>query len=93
MIPSSCRPSRDVVSTRVGDEVVLVHLITERILALNCTAARLWELLCAGASWVDIKQLMLGEFDVTETQLAAELEGLLASLRTEQLIDPGEETA
>jgi hypothetical protein len=91
MIPTSFRPSPDVVSTRVGDEVVLVHLGTERILSLNCTAARLWDLLCAGTDWADVKQMMLDEFDVTEAQLAAELERLLASLRTEQVVDPSQE--
>jgi hypothetical protein len=88
VIPSRFRSSPDVVATRLGDEVVLVHLGTERILALNSTAARLWELLRAGTSLADVKQMMLAEFDVTELQLVAELEGLLASLRTEQLIVP-----
>lgn len=88
VIPSNFRPRPDVVSTRLGEELVLVHLGTERILALNSTAARLWELLCAGTSLADVKQMMLAEFDVTEVQLAAELEALLASLRTEQLIAP-----
>ena len=88
VIPSHFRSSPDVVATRLGDEVVLVHLGTERILALNSTAARLWELLCAGTSLADVKQMMLAEFHVTEVQLAAELEGLLASLRTEHLIVP-----
>jgi hypothetical protein len=35
--------------------------------------------------------MMLDEFDVTEAQLAAELERLLASLRTEQVVDPSQE--
>jgi coenzyme PQQ synthesis protein D (PqqD) len=87
VIPSNFRPSSDVVSTRLGEELVLVHLGTEQILVLNRTATRIWDLLCAAASWTDIKRTMLGEFDVTEPQLAAELEGLLATLRSERLID------
>jgi hypothetical protein len=39
------RPEDDVVSRRLEDEVVLVHLRTNRIYKLNETGARLWELL------------------------------------------------
>jgi hypothetical protein len=87
-MPTQLRPSPDVVSRRLGDEVVLAHLGTERILVLNSTAGRLWELLCAGTSREDLKRTMLDEFEVSETELAAELETLLESLRSEQLIDP-----
>lgn len=88
VIPSTFRPSPDVVSRRLGEELVLAHLGTERILVLNCTAGRLWELLCAGTSGEDLKRAMLDEFEVSEPELAAELETFLTSLRTEQLIDP-----
>ena len=74
------------VSTRLGDEVVLVHLKTERMHVLNRTGARLWELLCAGTNLEDLKRTMLDEFEVSESELAAEVETLLASLRTERLI-------
>jgi hypothetical protein len=87
-MPTQFRPSPDVVSRRLGDEVVLAHLGTERILVLNSTAGRLWELLCAGTSREDLNRTMLDEFEVSESELAAELETLLTSLRTEQLIDP-----
>ena len=86
LMPSSLRPNPDTVATRVGDEIVLVHLKTERMHVLNCTGARLWELLCAGRDWADIRGVILGEFDVTPVQLDAEVEELLATLRQEQLI-------
>jgi hypothetical protein len=87
VMPASFRPSPEVVSRRLGDELVLAHLGTERILVLNCTAARLWELLCAAIGREDLKRTMLDEFEVSETELAAEIETLLESLRREQLID------
>ena len=86
VIPSRLRPSPDIVATRVGDEVVLVHLKTERMHVLNGTGARLWELLCAGRDWADIRDVILGEFDVTPGRLDAEVEDLLTELRQEQLI-------
>lgn len=86
VMPSSLRPSPDTVATRVGDEIVLVHLKTERMHVLNRTGARLWELLDAGHDWADIREVILGEFDVPPAQLDAELQDLLVLLRQEQLV-------
>jgi hypothetical protein len=82
------RASPDTVAQRVGDEVVLVHVNTDKIFVLNRTGARLWELLASGLERKDIQQKMLQEFDVTEDQLTREVDALVASLREEQLIDP-----
>ena len=35
--------SADALATRVGDEIVLVDLKTDRVYSLNRTAARIWE--------------------------------------------------
>lgn len=86
VMPSGVRPSPHAVATRLGDEVVLVHLKTERMHVLNRTGARLWELLGGGRDWADIRDVILGEFDVTPGQLDAEMEDLLTVLRQEQLI-------
>ena len=86
VIPSGLRPNPDTVATRVGDEVVLVHLKTERMHVLNRTGGRLWELLCAGREWADIRGVILEEFDVPPGQLEAEVDDLLTILRQEQLI-------
>jgi hypothetical protein len=93
VMPSSIRPSPDAVTTRVGDEVVLVHLKTERMHVLNSTGARLWDLLCAGRDWSDIRGVMMREFDVTPDQLDGETEDLLRSLKEEQLISSDREDA
>jgi hypothetical protein len=36
------QPNRDVVARRLKDEIVLVHLRTNRIYSLNRTGARFW---------------------------------------------------
>jgi len=86
VMPPGVRPSPDAVTTRMGDEIVLVHLKTERMHVLNRTGARLWDLLCAGRDWAYIRGVMLREFDVTPEQLDAETEDLVRSLEQEQLI-------
>ncbi len=86
------RPSPDVVSRRLDDEVVLVHLRTNHIYSLNQTGARLWELLQTGDDRERIERRMLEEFEVEAADLRREIEELLASLEAEQLVraDPAD---
>jgi hypothetical protein len=70
----------------LGDEFVLVHLGTNRIYALNATAARLWELLEQGCTYATITEIMLREFDVDEADLWAELEALMTTLQRRELL-------
>lgn len=76
----------DVVHQRVDDEVVLVHLKTNQIFALNETGARFWELLAAGGTREQIEATMGAEFDVAPHVLSAEIDGLLATLAREDMV-------
>jgi hypothetical protein len=78
--------STDIVSRRLGDDIVIVHLQTNQIYSLNYTAARLWELLSEGYDVPQIKQQLLSEFDIGEMQLAQEMAALISSLLTHRLI-------
>jgi hypothetical protein len=86
-------PSPDVVSRRVGNETVLVHLRTNQIFALNETGARFWELLTEGKSRAEVEQQLQEEYEVSREDLARELEALLLRLEGERLVqanaDPG----
>ena len=84
------RPEDDVVSRRLEDEVVLVHLQTNRIYTLNETGARLWELLKEGRSRAEIEEQLFQEFEVERDQLQEEVERLLALLAREGLVSVGE---
>jgi hypothetical protein len=74
------RVSEDAVARRVGDQVVLVQLRTNRIYELNRTGARLWELLQGGADLEQARDQMLLEFDVTEAELRNNLEEIVDEL-------------
>jgi hypothetical protein len=80
------RPSPDVVAQRVGDTLVVVHLKTNRIYSLNHTAARVWELLDRGLTRAGIRDEILKDFRVDETELESEIDSLIASLTTETLL-------
>ena len=80
----------NVIFRRLGDEIVLFHLGSDRFYELNGTAARFWELLSAGRDAAQIREQMLVEFAVDREQLAGEAEALLDSLRQEDLISVDE---
>jgi len=82
-------PSPDVVSRRVGDEVVLVHLKTNRIFALSPTGARFWELLSDGISRPEIETQLLEEYDVSHEEVSAEIDSLVETLQGEGLVGDG----
>jgi Coenzyme PQQ synthesis protein D (PqqD) len=79
-------PSQDVVGQRLGDEVVLVSLQTNRIFELNRTGARFWELLQSEGDRSRIEQRLLEEFEVSEDELSAEVDQLIKTLTDEELV-------
>jgi hypothetical protein len=82
-------PSAAVVSRRLGDEIVLVHLETNRIFSLSPTGARLWELLSAGRSRPEIERQLREEYDVSPEAVSAEIDSLVTLLEAEALVERG----
>ena len=80
------KPNPNVLFRRLGDDIVLFHLETDRFYELNGTAARFWELLNSGHNVIHARQQILEEFVVDPDQLTREAEELLNSLRQENLI-------
>jgi len=79
-------PSQDVVGQRLGGEVVLVSLQTNRIFELNRTGARFWELMQSESDRGRIEQRLLEEFEVSKDELSAEVDQLIESLADEELV-------
>lgn len=84
--PTRFRSSPDALATRVGDEIVLVDLKTDRIYSLNRTAARIWELMCVDCDRAEVERHMLEEFDVTPGQLAAAIDEVIMSMTQDGLL-------
>ena len=80
------RPHEDVVYEHIGDDLVLVHLGTNEIFALNPTAARFWELLVQGTSREEIETRMLAEYAVSREELTREIDGIIAQLQRQQMV-------
>jgi hypothetical protein len=86
---SSVRPDPNVLAKRVDDEIVLVHLETNRIYELNRTAAFLWDALAAGSTQAELEERLAPEFDVERDELAREIDELLRQFTSERLIRSG----
>jgi hypothetical protein len=74
------RPVDDVVFRELDGEVVLVHLRTDKIYALNETGARFWEMLAAGRDRAAIREQLLEEFAVEPALLDHEIDALVTEL-------------
>ena len=81
------KPNKDVVSRRVGDEVVLVHLERDTMYSLNRTGARAWELLNEGLDLEATEAALADEFGVDRAEVRSELESLIAELEHEHLVE------
>jgi phosphohistidine swiveling domain-containing protein len=77
----------DVLFRKFGDEAVLLHLGTERYFTLNDTALRIWELLTSGEGIPATAAVVAQEYDVDLDTVTADIEALLAELRSLRLID------
>jgi hypothetical protein len=84
--PPRFHASPDALATRVGDEIVLVDLKTDRIYSLNRTAARIWELMCADCDRAEVERRMLEEFDVARGELAEAIDELVTSMTQDGLL-------
>jgi hypothetical protein len=80
------KPNPNVIARRIGDDIVLFHLDSDRFYELNGTAARFWELLSEGQDTAEIRNQLLEEFSVEGEQLDGEAATLLDSLQKEDLI-------
>ena len=81
------RPSKDVISRRVGDEIVLVHLQSDEMYSLNPTGARAWELLSEGRDSDAIEAALSDEYDIDREEARRELETLVDELERHQLVE------
>ena len=85
--PEYLTPHPSVVSRRIADDIVLVHLDTNLIYALSPTAARLWELIGDGCTRTEVEARLAQEFEVEADRLEQEIDGCVALLLEERLVN------
>ena len=71
------RPDPNAVLRRVGGGAVLVHLGTSQVFELNDTAARVWELVSAGAAKPAIVETLASEYEDARGSIARDVDELI----------------
>ena len=78
----------DHITTRfIGDEAVLMNLVTLKTYYLNETASRIWALTDGSRSIDSIIRELTEQYEVPPDECGDEVSQLLTSLREEQLIN------
>jgi Coenzyme PQQ synthesis protein D (PqqD) len=79
-----CSP--DTFLRRFQDGIALVHTGTNQMHVLNNTAARIWDLACAGNSRSEIQNTLLQEYNGASDQIRQEVDSLLSLLSKEDFL-------
>ena len=82
----SLYPQPDVVSRRLGEQLVLVNLSDNGIFELNRTGARVWELLQETSVQDELIARLGTEFEVDQATIAGEVEALLQAMLSRGLV-------
>lgn len=80
MDPATTDLSREVLCTRLDDEMVVLHMGRRSYFRLNSTATRVWEGLAAGKSSAEIVADLCATYDVGAEEAGRSLEALLGDL-------------
>ena len=76
----------DQLSTRLGDEVVILGLQDSAYYGLADVGARIWDLLQTQRTLKDIVDVLVAEFEVSRERAAADLSALIADLHARGLV-------
>jgi hypothetical protein len=78
--------SPNILSKRLGEELILINLETDRIFSLNLTGAKAWEIIEDTQDLDLVKKGLLDEFDVSPELLDDELDRILTALVAEGFV-------
>ncbi len=79
--------SSDQVSCRVEDETVILSLRTGEYYGLNPVAAQIWELLQQERSVAEVRDALLGMYDIDEPTCAGQVLAVLRDMQSLELLD------
>ena len=77
------------VSSRLGDDAVILELEKGAYFGLEAVGSRIWELLAQPRMVSEIRDTIVGEFDVESDRCAADLLALLTQMADKGLIQVG----
>ena len=75
-----------VMARQVGEETVILDLVSGTYFGLDPVGARIWQLLGEGRMLAEVCESMLAEYEVTRDEIERDLTDLLAVLADKGLI-------
>ena len=78
--------SADQLSTRLGDEIVILGLRDSVYYGLSDVGARIWDLIQTRRTLGEIVSLLVDEYDVSREEAAAGVDQLIKELETRGLV-------
>jgi Coenzyme PQQ synthesis protein D (PqqD) len=86
-LDSRLKRAPDVISTDLNGEEVILNLSTGTYFGLDPVGARVWQLLKKGMTLREVFRVMIGEYDVEENRLQADLLGIAGDLNENGLVE------
>ncbi len=78
---------KELLSSRMDNEIVMMHPESGKYFALNPVASRIWELLEEPHTINELVEKLLREFDVTEETCTNEVSVFIEEITEKKLID------
>ena len=85
--PARYRQSLTVMSVDHGAKTVLLDSRSEQFFALDHTGRRIWSLIAEPMTSEEVVAALRGEFEVSDEELAADVESFLAELAHARLVE------
>jgi hypothetical protein len=82
----SWKPSPDIASRKVGDEIVLLNVKTSEYYSVNPTAALVWGLISRNMNLEEIILSVASEFDTDAGKVKKDVMELIKKLEAEKII-------
>jgi hypothetical protein len=80
------KPSPDIASRKVANEIVLLNVKTSDYYSMNPTAVRVWELICGNARSGEIIKALAEEFDADAVKVRKDVLELIKTLESQKII-------
>lgn len=87
MSSATFRIPAQVMARQVGDETVILDLVSGLYFGLDEVGSRVWELIAQGESLAAICRMLVAEYDVPADTLASDVASLVGDLQERGLID------
>ena len=80
------KPAANVIVRGVGEEMVLLDMTRGTYYGLDPIGARIWDMIVNGSSLSLIVERLLGEYDVTQDELEADVDRLVGEMKSRGLL-------